>query len=185
MLIKGGLVVGKTENYEDILIEGPGARGIVGPRWDYLTIRDTKFYNFNFGPSGALGDCSHCFHPAATDSGARTIFTSGLYFDEATVPKRVWYQYPFNGIYQDLDGTLTGFTNGEGAGSFATAYWLHNEQPECTKNLAKYDGIICKNTVQVRRISFFMGDPASLRLMPLKIAKYDDSVMATLSEADL
>ena len=45
MLIKGGLVVGKTENYEDILIEGPGARGIVGPRWDYLTIRDTKFYN--------------------------------------------------------------------------------------------------------------------------------------------
>jgi hypothetical protein len=30
-----------------------------------------------------------------------------------------------------------------------------------------------------------MGDPASLRLMPLKIAKYDDSVMATLSEADL
>ena len=99
MVIKGGLVVGSTENSEPEHLNGEGARGIVGPRWDYLTIRDTKFYNFNFGSSGALGDCSHCFHPAATDSGARTIFTSNLYFDEATVPKRIWYQYPWNGIY--------------------------------------------------------------------------------------
>jgi len=97
MKITGGLVVGKTSNSEPEL--NTGARGIVGPRWDYLTIRGTKFYNFNFGNSGALGDCSHCFHPAATDSGARTIFTSGLYFDETTVPKRIWYQYPFNGIF--------------------------------------------------------------------------------------
>ena len=99
MVIKGGLVVGSTENSEPEHLDGGGARGIVGPRWDYLTIRDTKFYNLNFGSSGALGDCSHCFHPAATDSGARTIFTSGLYFDEATVPKRILYQNPKNGIY--------------------------------------------------------------------------------------
>lgn len=184
MLVKNALVIGKTENSEPELITGPGARGIIGPRWDYFTVRDVKFYNFDFGESGALGDCSHCFHPAATDSGARTIFTSGLFFD-STVPKRIWYQYPYKGIYQDLDGTLTGFTNGEGTGSWATSYWLHNEQPECTKDLVVYDGLICKNTAQVRRIAFYDGLPASLTSMPMKIAKYDDSYTSTLSAADL
>jgi hypothetical protein len=29
----------------------------------------------------ALGSCSHCFHSASTDSGARTVTFSNLVFD--------------------------------------------------------------------------------------------------------
>jgi hypothetical protein len=82
MLITGGLVVGKSGNTE-LALDNANVRGIVGPRWDFFTVRNVAFYNFNFGISGALGDCSHCFHPAATDSGARTYYTSGLIFDAA------------------------------------------------------------------------------------------------------
>lgn len=178
MLIKGGVVFGKTDNSEDAMLNGPGARAIVGPRWDYFTVRDVKFYNFNHGNWGALGDCSHCFHPAATDSGARTYFSSGLVFDDATVPKRIWYQYPWRGIWHDEDGSLTG----QGAGSWATAYFLHNEQPECMKELAKYDGLICDNTAQVRRIAFHGITPSYFDYMDMKIAKYDDAVMAALPD---
>jgi hypothetical protein len=95
MLIKNALVIGRTENSGTPIDENGhevlGSRGIIGPRWDYLTMRDIKFYNYNFGDSGALGDCSHCFHPASTDSGARTHYSSGLFFDAASVPKRIWY----------------------------------------------------------------------------------------------
>jgi hypothetical protein len=121
MLIKGGLVIGRSANTEPAL-DGANVRGIIGPRWDYFTVRDLKFFNLNFGTSGALGDCSHCFHPASTDSGARTYYTSGLSFDSKTVPKKMWYQYPLRGIWADLDGSLTG----KGAGSWATANFLHN-----------------------------------------------------------
>ena len=71
-----------------------------------------------------MGDCSHCFVVCkSSDSGARTNFVSGLYFDPTTVPKKIWYQVPHRGIFYDLDGSLTG----KGAGSWATAYFKHNE----------------------------------------------------------
>ena len=89
MVIDGGLVIGKSANGET-LQDSSSIRGIITPRWDYFTIKNVKFYNFNFGQTGALGDCSHCFHPASTDSGARTVFVSGLTFD-ATVTRKVWY----------------------------------------------------------------------------------------------
>lgn len=141
MLIKDALVIGKTDNVEQAMLDGPGARGIIGPRWDYFTVRNVKFYNYDYGTWGALGDCSHCFHPASTDSGARTYFTSGLTFD-TSVPKKMWYQYPWRGIWHDEDGSLTGM----GAGSWATPYFLHNEQPECVKDTAVFDGLRCDNT---------------------------------------
>ena len=40
-----------------------------------------KFYNFDWVGSAALGGCSHCYHPAATDSGARTVTFKNTYFD--------------------------------------------------------------------------------------------------------
>ena len=69
----------------------------------------------------ALGSCSHCFHSAATDSGARTVSFSGLFFD-SSVTKKIRYQYPWRAIYYDLDGTLTGL----GSKTWATSYWYHN-----------------------------------------------------------
>ena len=178
MVIDGGLVIGKSANGET-LQDSSSIRGIITPRWDYFTIKNVKFYNFNFGQTGALGDCSHCFHAASTDSGARTVFVSGLTFD-ATVTRKVWYQYPNRGIWYDIDGTLTG----KGAGSWATAYFLHNEQTECTIDLDVYDGLTCDNTAQVRRIAFHGAAPGTFNNMNIKIAKYDDAAMNALSATD-
>jgi hypothetical protein len=96
-MVENGLVIGKSSNEEPTLLS-KSPHGVISPRTEYFTVKNTKFYNFNFNNAAALGDCSHCFHPAATDSGARTTKTIGLYFD-STVTKRIKYQYPNTGIY--------------------------------------------------------------------------------------
>ena len=132
----------------------------------------TKFVNFNkdgeaFG--AALGTCSHCFHAAATDSGARTVTLEDLDFD-ASVVARIRYQYPFRAIFHDKTGSLTGVEGG-----WATPYWKHLEQAECTVDALTYDGIICDNTVQVRRVAFHGYQPSNVfRGMDLRIAPYDE-----------
>ena len=82
--IIGGLVVGKSENTEAAL-EIASPKGVICPRTENLHVEDVKFYNFNFNNAAGMGTCSHCWHDANTDSGARTIIVSGLYFDDATV----------------------------------------------------------------------------------------------------
>jgi len=63
------------------LIEGRTVWGFIGARNEWLTVKDVGFYNFDFGESAAIGTCSHCFHAAATDSGGRTLTTTGLIID--------------------------------------------------------------------------------------------------------
>jgi hypothetical protein len=87
--VYGGLVVGKTSNTEDVL-EQKSPHGIITPRTENFTIDGTKFYNFNWKEAAALGTCSHCFHPASTDSGARTMTTTNLYMDDS-VTRRIKY----------------------------------------------------------------------------------------------
>ncbi len=121
-MIDGALVIGKSQNTEEGLdIASP--RGIIGPRTEWFTAQNIKFYSFNFINGGyALGDCSHCFFAASTDSGARTITVKGLQFD-STVTRKIKYEYPYRGIFLDSDGSLTGL----GAGSWASANFKHNE----------------------------------------------------------
>jgi hypothetical protein len=122
--ISDALIVGRSANTEadlDDLEIGP--HGIITPRSEGFTVENVQFYNFNHWEDGAaLGTCSHCFHAAATDSGARTVTVRQLTFDE-TVPKRIRYQYPFRAIFYDEDGSLTD----QDEHSWATAYWSHNE----------------------------------------------------------
>ena len=63
---------------------------------------------------------------------------------------RIRYRWPFKGIFHDLDGALTE----QGADSYAGAYWVHNEWPECTVDMAVYDGIICPAPYSIMRIVF-------------------------------
>lgn len=108
--ISGGLFVGRSANTEAEL-DALSPRGIIAPRSEGFTLENAKFYNYDFNEAAILGDCSHCFHPAATDSGARTYTVRGLQFDDATVPRRIKYQYPQRGIFYDEDGSLTGTAN--------------------------------------------------------------------------
>ena len=110
---------------------------MVGPQSDLWFVTNARFYQFTNG-QGGIGQCSHCETPKG-DSGARTYRFEKLHFDDATVTKRCKYQIPFKGILHDLDGTLTGL----GPDSYATSFWEHNVQPECTVDREMYDGIIC------------------------------------------
>ena len=80
-----------------------------------------KFFNFDWNKAAALGSCSHCFHPAATDSGARTVTFTNLSFTSVT--RKILYQYPWKAIYKDTDGSLTG----KGANTYASFYYKHLE----------------------------------------------------------
>lgn len=71
-------------------------------------------------------------------------------FDDATVDARIRYRWPFKGIYHDLDGTLTE----QGADSYASAYFVHNEWPECTVDMDVYDGILCPSPLAIHRVVF-------------------------------
>lgn len=88
--VVGGLVVGRTENSQtEIDIGSP--HGIITPRTENFSIEGTKFFNYNWNDAAGLGTCSHCFHAAATDSGARTVRVNNLQFDADSVTKRVFY----------------------------------------------------------------------------------------------
>lgn len=153
-MIDGALVIGHSENAED-RTRWSFSHGIITPRYENFQVHNVSFYNFDIAGKAALGSCSHCFHPAATDSGARTITFSKIHFDEASVTTKIRYQFPYRDIFYDTDGTLTG----KGPNSWATPYWKHNDQPECTVDREVYDGIICDSRIQIRRIVFHNYQP--------------------------
>jgi hypothetical protein len=103
-----------------------------------------SFYSFDFASAAAISTCSHCWHDDATDSGARTVRFSQLYFEDETVPRRISYTVPWRGILFDMDGTLTEL----GPNTWATAYWQHLDQPECDNTQQeKFGGLICDSSV--------------------------------------
>jgi len=123
--------------------------GIITPQTDAWAVANARFYNFNFGSAAALGQCSHCFKHSATNSDGRHVDFEGLVFDDTTVPRRIKYQFPFKGIYHDVDGTLTEL----GPDTWATSYFKHNaDHSECSDYNEAYDGILCSSNVEVRRI---------------------------------
>jgi hypothetical protein len=68
--VYNSMVIGKTANTEAKL-EAASPHGIITPRSNGFTAKGVKFFNYNWNKAAAWGDCSHCFHPAATDSGSR------------------------------------------------------------------------------------------------------------------
>jgi hypothetical protein len=75
--INGALIIGKSSN-TDGKIESASPYGIITPRTENFQVKNVKFFNFNFNNAAALGSCSHCFHGASTDSGARTVTFTNL-----------------------------------------------------------------------------------------------------------
>jgi hypothetical protein len=178
--IHAALVIGRTANTEDLLDWGK-PHGIITPRREWFYVDGAKFYNYDWNDAAAFGTCSHCFHPAATDSGARTTEVRNLYFD-ATCTKKIRYQFPGLNIFHDLTGELTGL----GPNSWATGHHKHNEDaPECSVDLAVLDGIKCDSTVQVRRLAFHNYQKRlELDGMVMRIINWDDDVLAAQSDIE-
>ena len=45
-----------------------------------------------------------------------------------------------------------------------------------------YDGLLCNNQVEVRRLAFSKYLPDSFNLMEMKIIQYDDRIIAGMNE---
>ena len=155
---------------------GSSRHGIVAPQSDLWFVTNARFYNFN-GGSAALGDCSHCNTPKA-DSGTRTTRFSELKF--VNVSNRIRWNWPFKGIFHDLDGTLTE----QGADSYVSAYWKHNDWPECIVDIPVYDGIICMAPLAIERIVFTKAS-GNIDKKTMNVWQYDEANIAGMDEAAL
>jgi len=181
--VDGALIVGRTENNMESDVGSP--RGIITPRTDKWWVMNVRFYNFNFGEAAALGSCSHCFHPAATDSDCRTIKFENIMMDPTTVTKKIRYQFPFKGIFHDTDGSWIPEKNGAGE-AWASSYWGHNlADPACSSDMDVYDGIICEGTVTVRKMLWYNFGPGSLENRSLYVLPYDDHILAGKTEEEI
>jgi hypothetical protein len=109
-------MVGRSSN-TDWELDAVSPHGIISPRSENFLIQNVKFFNYNWRNAAALGSCSHCWHPSATDSGARTITVKNLTFD-TTCEKRIKYGFPYKAIFRDVDGSLTG----KGPETYTTFY---------------------------------------------------------------
>jgi hypothetical protein len=137
--VDDSLVVGQSAAASAAFRGESKAHGVVCPRSEFFTVKNTRFFNFDWTDAAALGDCSNCRRSWSSDSGARTYKTSNLTF--VSVNKRIRHQYPYNGIFFDVDGSLTGW----GPGSWATSYYPHLDQQHCMRQQdgTPYDGLIC------------------------------------------
>ncbi len=173
-MINNSIMIGRSDNAESL--GNTMSHGIITPRSENFQVHNIRFYNFDVSGKAAIGSCSHCFMVTSTDSGARTVQFSNLFFS-STVTKRISYQDPRRDIFYDWDGTLTGL----GAKSFATPYWKHNNQTGCAFQ-DSMDGLICDPTTQVRKILFYNYKPDLLFKRPMKILQIDDDKYGKMSD---
>lgn len=104
-----------------------------------------------------------------------------LTFD-STVPRKIRFGLPWRAIFYDLDGTLTG----KGAGSYATFFRETHLVPECEHKQDEYDGVVCTNAVQVRRLAFHSAKKSGeFDGMALKAIIWDDSVIGGMDNVTL
>jgi hypothetical protein len=175
-MIDGAIVIGRSENADDLTNEVP-SHGIITPRTDNYRVNNARFYGFDIADKAAIGSCSHCFSMPSTDSGARTVTFSNLVFRSQTVTIKIRYQEPYRDIFYDLDGSLTG----RGPKSWATPYYKHNHQPECTPSLDVFDGLLCDSTITIRRLVFYHYLPDIFEKQPMRILQYDDSIVGKMN----
>ena len=83
-------LINGVSNNTDWMIQTANPRGIITARTESFTVQNTRFFNFNWLTAAAFGTCSHCFHPASTDSGGRTTTLKNLTFD-STVTRYISY----------------------------------------------------------------------------------------------
>jgi hypothetical protein len=194
--IKGALIVGYSDNTdtgnmleyadrEQATMATASPIGMFGPRSENFKLSDASFYRYDKTNSAALSSCSHCWHDAATDSGARTLTLENNVYDTTTVTLKARFETPFNAIFYDVDGTTTG----KGAKSWMFPYQKHNEWTASCEKLDNMksngasvnEGLACDNTVQVRRIAFHGYDPSSFYMVAMHLSQWDADQASALN----
>jgi hypothetical protein len=153
-LIQHALIVAHTVSGASL---GTGAGAVFAPQTEFFVAGPLTIVNY--GDAGALRGCADCGSFADLKQGGYTYRWRGLTF--VNTPRRVKWTTPFKQIFWDLDGTLTGHTNG-----WALPYYRFNDwAPACVRRdpAVTFDGgHVCDGTVVVRRLSIDDVDPAPL-----------------------
>jgi len=167
---KNCVIIGKSQN-PVVMKNNFNTSGIVTPRNDKFMVEDIRFYSFD--GLKLFASCSRCeVSPASTDSGGRTIFFRQIKSDD-TESKKVYWTIPRPAIFRDLDGTLTGSSGP----AWVSPYFVHNEVPQCKRDEKWDDGLICDNSVQVRRLAFSESQPSNIFAgQPLRILRLIDKL---------
>ncbi|EDQ93048.1 uncharacterized protein MONBRDRAFT_22411 [Monosiga brevicollis MX1] len=138
--------------------------GLFMPQNEYFHVAGAKFVNY--GAKGTLSACAKCDTQTNFRQGGYTFRLQGLEFFNST--KRAEWTSPFKQIFYDLDGSLTGFVNGT-----ATPFHAFNHYPGvCDAMGEAYDfGLVCDNTVRVRRLQIDAIEPDELDDQALRLAQ--------------
>ena len=101
----------------------------------------------NFGNVPVLTGCNECESDTNYKQGGYTYRFANLSFVNSA--KRTTWESPYKDIFQDVDGSLTGWVNGT-----ALPYWGWNNWPSCPRDTVGTFafGSVCDNTTQVRRL---------------------------------
>ena len=107
--------------------------------------------------STACCGCLQCNSDVHYKQGGFTTRWQGLTFINTT--KRGLWTVPYEDIFLDLDGSLTGTANG-----WTTPYYKWNEwAPACSRQSTTYDnGLVCDNSVVIRRLQINSVLPSTL-----------------------
>jgi len=140
-----------------------GTRGLKGARTEKMRIKDTIFADFNVDANwSAIGTCSHCEGPG-TDSSGRTYFFKNIFFINSD--NRIKFDIPFKEIIYDQDGSI-----GNNTHRWIIFYFPHLDVPECARNENMYNGLLCSDTINIRRVVLHHGKPDNaLKSLPLKV----------------
>ena len=141
--ITKGLFVGYTPNSEGNL----ESVGLITPQTDGLLIDTASFANFN-DSMWPIGDGSEA--SGKTDSGARLHKMQGLSFNNSH--SRIHWGFPYRGIYDILDSSLTGSPNVS-----LSPYWEHLLTSECLYE-ESYNSVVCSK--KIRRVKFHNLSPS-------------------------
>mmetsp|Transcript_29621 Transcript_29621/g.95059 ORF Transcript_29621/g.95059 Transcript_29621/m.95059 type:complete len:1807 (+) Transcript_29621:66-5486(+) len=130
--LANSIMVGHTSQFPGGIPTQPDfnyKNGFIAPQDDGFYLYNNTFAAFDLPGHEALSSCSHCEFPQPRNNGAKKAYYSNTTY--INVDNKVAWGVPYKGIFRDLDGTLTGLTQG----SYATAYWPHLDIPGvCTAN---------------------------------------------------
>lgn len=176
LVVEDAWIVGTSENAGDHSIYiHKATKGLITSRDDYLVAKGIHFYNFGTKMT-AIETCSHCEFTCSTDSGARTTFFERLTFNNVT--QRVRFNVPYKEILVDRDGSLTE----AGSSGVVTFFYNHLNVPGCTRNEAVFNGLVCDQSVIIRRTVIYAAVPYdNLGMQAINISRIDNGVAQNAS----
>lgn len=163
--------VADFQNYDPI-----EAKGVTTSRDEYFSVEGPSFYNFDQSDlQSAIFTCSQCDEGEDRDS-ARTTYIKGVAFDDATVTKRLRFNSPYRDIVIDVDGSLT--NKAPLSTIIREGKHLDDDCTATAEEVAKFDGVICDPSIQVRRVSWYHPQPwGNLRGQRINLLRWDQDLV--------